>query len=75
MKTPSKSFTKCFWLIFPILLAAFVWTVGCATQKPDPLAGWKYLFHVGHSHFDKVIVDDYWGYIHKLPHDEARVVD
>jgi len=49
----------------------------CSTTKhtPDPLAGWKYLLHVGHSHFDKAVVDDYTAYIQSLPPDEARLVE
>src|SRR5579871_1251893 len=58
------------------LLIASVWIVGCVTRpSPDPLAGWKYLFHTGQSHFAKAVVDDYQDYIHKLPPAEARVVD
>ncbi|HXB60391.1 MAG TPA: hypothetical protein VNU95_12530 [Candidatus Acidoferrales bacterium] len=60
---------------FCFLCAAFIWVAGCASPNPDPLAGWQYLLHVGHSHFDKAVVDDYWDYIHKLPHDESKVVD
>src|SRR5690349_3508145 len=62
---------------FCISLTALLWAAGCSAPKPpaDPLAGWKYLLHVGHSHFDKAVVDDYWDYIHKLPRNEGRLVD
>ena len=47
----------------------------CSTAKTDPLAGWTYLLHTGHSHFDKTVVKDYWDYIHNLSPDESRLVD
>jgi hypothetical protein len=50
-------------LIFLFLLAAIVWTAGCATQKPDPLAGW---YSTNNLSSNKVIADDYQDYIQKL---------
>ena len=52
-------------LIFSFLLAAIVWTAGCATQKPDPLAGgnWKPDFHEQPS---QAIEKDYHDFIQKL---------
>jgi hypothetical protein len=60
-----------------ILLISLFYETGCISSQPttDPLAGWKYLQHVGHSHFDKAVVDDYWDFIHKLPADETRGLD
>jgi hypothetical protein len=58
-------------LIFPLLLAAIVWTNGCATQKPDPLAG----FHVsslGNLDSNKAINDDYHAYINQLSPKETK---
>jgi hypothetical protein len=64
MKTPTKNSAKCSWLIFPILVVALFWTAGCATQTPDPLAGWRV---VSDHDPDKIIVKDYQDYIEKLP--------
>jgi hypothetical protein len=63
MKPPIKNSTKRFWLIFPILLAALVWTVGCATQTPDPLTGWHFY---SRTKVSQAITDDYQDYIQTL---------
>ncbi|HXE42538.1 MAG TPA: hypothetical protein VN516_05900, partial [Candidatus Baltobacteraceae bacterium] len=54
-------------LIFSFLLTAIVLTTGCATQKPNPLVGWKMLFGHEEEAFDKALKDDYQNYIQKLP--------
>jgi hypothetical protein len=47
---------------FCILLAAIVWTAGCATKPhPDPLAGFHPFFKI----LDQSIVNDYQDYIQK----------
>jgi hypothetical protein len=74
MKTPINNSAKCFWLIYPILLAALVWTAGCATQTPDPLAGWTFrpfpgfeMPPYGHNtnHLNKAITENYQDFIAK----------
>jgi hypothetical protein len=55
---------------FWILLAAFIWAAGCATQPhPDPLAGWQGDFN---EQPNQVIVNDYQNYIQKLPPEERK---
>jgi hypothetical protein len=49
-------------LIFSFLLAAIVWA-GCATQKPDPLAGWQMAFK---EEPNQTVEKDYQDYIHTL---------
>ena len=74
MKTPIKHSVKCFWLIIPILLAALVWTTGCATQKPDPLAGWKLCFSQDPKDLGPAIMADYQDYLQKLsPKDRDHI--
>lgn len=67
MKTLITNSAKCSWLISPILFAAFFWLIGCTTQKPEPLAGWKHCFSDNPICSNKAIVDDYQDYIQKLP--------
>jgi len=45
-----------------ILVAAFVSIVGCATQTPDPLAGWHFS-SLNNLHSNQAITDDYQNYI------------
>jgi len=54
-----------------VLLAAIFWVSGCATQTPDPLAGWKVDFDHQPS---QTIVNDYQDYIQKLPPKESGYV-
>ena len=74
MKELIKNSAMRFWLIFPILLAASVWTVGCATRTPDPLVGWNFCFSQDPSKLDKAVRDDYQDYIQKLPPKEKADV-
>jgi len=67
MKIPIENSIKHFWLISPILFAALVWVVGCAT--PNPLAGWKIYFHEP----NQIITNDYKDYIEKLPPEEKNM--
>jgi hypothetical protein len=64
MTTRVMHYGRLFWLAFAILSAALLGGSGCATNQPDPLAGWR--FYKG-DHFDKAITDDYKNYIQKLP--------
>jgi mRNA-degrading endonuclease RelE of RelBE toxin-antitoxin system len=59
-------------LIFSFLLVAIVWTAGCATKKPDPLAGWKYMYL---GQLDPAIVEDYEAFVQKLPQEDRIQVD
>jgi hypothetical protein len=62
-------------LTFYILSAAFIWAiVGCATQTPDPLAGWKPLFGRDYEKANEVIRGDYRDYIQKLPSEQRNNV-
>jgi hypothetical protein len=67
MKTPINNSAKYFWLIYPVLLAALVWTAGCATQTPDPFAGWKLCYSQNPKDLGPEIMADYQDYIQKLP--------
>jgi hypothetical protein len=62
-------------LLILALTSMVVFGCKCSTTKPDPLAGWTYLLHTSHSHFDKAVVDDYWEYIRSLPPEESKWVD
>jgi hypothetical protein len=56
---------------FWILLAAFVWSFGCATKTADPLAGW----HGADDrdlHSNKAISDDCKNYIQTLSPEETK---
>jgi hypothetical protein len=56
------------------LLLVWLWTfAGCATSRPDPLVGWKPVFH--DNELAKSVVDDYWKYFHSLPPNEASLVN
>jgi hypothetical protein len=61
---------------FYFLSTGFIYALGCSAPKPAPapLSGWRYLLHVGHSHLDRAIVDDYWDYIHRLPLEEEKLI-
>jgi hypothetical protein len=61
-------FTSCF------LLAAFVWVAGCATQSPDPVAGWKFCYSDNPIRSNKAVIDDYQDYIRNLPHHDRQFV-
>ena len=70
LKNPSKHFR----LISPILLAVLVCTAGCATQKPNPLAGWKFCFSQDPKNLGPAIMADYQDYIQKLsPKDRSHI--
>jgi hypothetical protein len=73
MKAPIKNFVS--GLIVLVFSTGFVWTIGCATRTPDPLAGWKSgpTAYEGNP-FNKAITDDYRSYIQKLPSDERHSV-
>jgi hypothetical protein len=61
-------------LIFSFLLAAIV-CVGCATQKPDPLAGWNKLFSADTEKLNSAIKNDFQEYLQSLSpreRDDAR---
>jgi len=73
MHTPINNPTKCFWLIYPILLAALVWTAVCASQTPDPLVGW-HVSSLNDLDLNKAINDDYRDFIQKLPAKERDYV-
>jgi hypothetical protein len=74
MKTPTNCSTKSLWLFLPVLLAGFIWTVGCAglVHHPDPLAGWRPMYL---GQLDQAIVADYEAFIQKLPPKERILVD
>ena len=55
-----------------ILLAAFILVGGCATQTPDPLAGWKPLFGREYEQLDEAIRGDYQNYILTLTPKERQ---
>jgi hypothetical protein len=59
-----------------ILLATFVFVVGCASPKstPDPLVGWNFCVSQDPGRLDKAIRDDYQDYIQKLPPKEKADV-
>ena len=67
MKALFKNSAKCFWLIFPILLAALFWTAGCTTQEANPLVGWKLCFSQDPKNLGPAIMADYQDFIQKLP--------
>jgi hypothetical protein len=74
MKTLITNFAKCSWLIILILVAALFWTAGCATQKPDPLAGWKLSYSQNPKDLGPEIMADYQDYIQKLsPKDRGHI--
>jgi hypothetical protein len=74
MKSLIKHSIKHVWLIFPILLATLVWTAGCATQKLDPLAGWKLCFSQDPKDLGPAIMADYQDYLQKLsPKDRGHI--
>jgi hypothetical protein len=73
MKTTGRHFAKRFGLILLIVLAASVWIIGCATSKPDPLAGFHFS-SLNNLHSNKVITDDYQDYIQKLPPNKEQFV-
>ncbi|MGD0348763.1 MAG: hypothetical protein ABSB84_00375 [Verrucomicrobiota bacterium] len=62
---------------FCILLAALVFTAGCATRLAhNPLEGWKGGLTASEgSPFDKIIIDNYQDYIRNLPAAEKSHVD
>jgi hypothetical protein len=59
-----------------ILIATFIWLVGCATGARNPLEGWKgglSLYQGGH--LDEPIMNDYKDYVRSLPPEESSLVD
>ncbi|HEX3856071.1 MAG TPA: hypothetical protein VHY30_02105 [Verrucomicrobiae bacterium] len=71
-KSPIKHFGY-FRIILPIFLAVFIGVVGCATQEPNPLAGWHFS-SLDNLHSNKAIMDDFQDYIQKLPPKERNYV-
>jgi hypothetical protein len=87
MKTTINNSTKHIWLIFPILLATFVWAVGCVSTT-NPLASWKsdgssgYVDMSGSCQayvekipYGKAVSDDVENFIKKLPIRRGRFAD
>ena len=67
--------SKCFWVIFSVFLAAFIFATGCATMpQPDPLAGWNVLLGHDSENLDKAITQDYQSYIAALPKRESKQI-
>lgn len=52
-----------------LMLAAFMWGVGCAAPKstPDPLAGWNLCISQDPNKLSSAINDDYQYYLQELP--------
>jgi hypothetical protein len=69
---PFKEHIAGFSAVLCIFLTALLWTAGCATTSPDPLAGWQADLD---DQPDQSIVKDYQGYIQELPTEERNLVD
>jgi hypothetical protein len=62
---------KC--VVFVALVASVIGCLG-PVHHPDPLAGWKPCWSQDPGKLGKAIVEDYQGYIRKLPLEERRAI-
>ena len=74
MKTPVRHFIRRFGFVSLFLFAALFWATGCATSRPDPLAGWTRLYGREHAQWGNALKSDYQDYIQRLPQEEKDAV-